>query len=247
MCCLPTETEVLMSPLIRAWNQGIAAARHNRKPAIFLWLFGIALILSYFYVPPVTNVLESVRELKQKWGLLFAAISTATFGGLIPYVITRWFVRDLKYVGWIYLVSNLIFWALKGIEVDLLYIFQSWMFGNEVNVQTVLSKVAFDQFVFMPLLGGLNMVLFYLWRDCGFSCSRFRKSLGKNWYWNKILPVLISNWFVWIPACAIVYCLPLGLQLPIQNLVLCFWVLIVAFMTESQEKMSTSGAEDDPV
>jgi hypothetical protein len=39
---------------------------------------------------------------------------------------------------------------------------------------------------------------------------------------------LIANMAVWVPAVAVIYALPTPLQLPMQNMVLCFYTLIVA-------------------
>jgi hypothetical protein len=36
---------------------------------------------------------------------------------------------------------------------------------------------------------------------------------------------------VWVPAVAIIFQLPTSLQLPLQNLVCCFYTLMVTFLT----------------
>lgn len=221
------------STLSIAWQKGVAAARQNFYPALALWFFGILLIVCYFFVPLVHDWLDRVAQYKTQSGWIFAAISTAFFAGVVPFSIPYLFSSGIK-KGWVYLVTNILFWAYKGIEVDLFYVLQARLFGNDANVATIVPKVAVDQFVYAPLLGLTTVVLFYLWRDNQYSFSAFKKELGPSWYRKKILPVLISNWFVWTPACVIVYLLPLGLQLPIQNLILCFWVLILTFFTEDQ-------------
>ena len=44
--------------------------------------------------------------------------------------------------------------------------------------------------------------------------------------WNNyLLPLVVLNWMVWLPAVVVIYCLPVPLQLPIQNLVLCLFCL----------------------
>ncbi len=222
--------------------KGLAAARHNARPAIALWVFGVVIILGYFRVPSCQAWFDSIAEFKTDLGWVFAAVSTSFFAGLIPVTIPWVFGKRPQKHNWTYLVTNLFFWAYKGIEVDLFYILQSHWFGNQSDIQTIAAKVAVDQIIYAPCLGLLTVVLFYLWRDHHFSFEQFKKNLGKHWYQKRILPVLISNWFVWIPACILVYCLPLGLQLPIQNLILCFWVLILAFFTEQQ----TASAEPQP-
>jgi hypothetical protein len=42
----------------------------------------------------------------------------------------------------------------------------------------------------------------------------------------------MSTWAVWIPAVTIIYCLPAPLQIPLFNLVLCFWVLVLSFISK---------------
>ena len=93
----------------------------------------------------------------------------------------------------------------------------------------------------VPLFGIVNVVLFYMWRDCGYSFKTFFSRLGKNWYQKRILPVLIANWAIWIPAVAMIYSLPVALQLPVQNLILCFWVLILVVFT-SHDAHGKSGS-----
>jgi hypothetical protein len=58
---------------------------------------------------------------------------------------------------------------------------------------------------------------------------------GGQWYRRKVLPVLISNLGVWVPTVCIIYALPTALQLPLQNLVLCFFTLLLAHVMPGGE------------
>ncbi|QDS97164.1 Mpv17/PMP22 family protein [Adhaeretor mobilis] len=225
------------SPLRVAWQTGRQAYIQNQLPILILWLFTIALVLGYFFLPSVQLGLEYVGRLKSDWGWKFSAVSTALFGGTIPVLapwITGWLQRlhlrpclpKLSYV-----VSSTLFWAFKGVEIDFLYRLQAALLGTELNCRTVIVKTAIDQLLYVPAFGLLNVVLFYLWRDADYSFDKLQKLLGPKWYRTRILPVLISNWAIWIPAVALIYCLPTSLQLPIQNLVLCFWATILVFFT----------------
>jgi hypothetical protein len=218
-----------------AISTGWRAAKQNRIAAIALWLFGILLITGYFLVPTVHEFLESIGRLKTNWGWSFSAISTGMFGGLIP-ALLPWLLRQpgaRTNLGLV--VSGTLLWAYKGLEIDLFYHLQAWLFGTSLNFQTIAIKTICDQFVMVPLFGIVNVVLFYLWRDCGYSFKTFFSRLGKNWYQKRILPVLIANWVIWIPAVAMIYSLPVALQLPVQNLILCFWVLILMFFTHRED------------
>jgi hypothetical protein len=222
------------SPLQLAWRKGQDAAWQNRWPGLCLWLFGVALIAGYFYWQPVRAGLETLGDWKQRWGWVFSVCSTAFFGGLLPMFLPLAFgLKPPKSFSFL-LVTNCVFWAYKGLEVDWLYSAQAWLFGDDSSLMTVASKVFVDQLVYAPLVGLFNCVVFYVWRDNGFSLERTRRSLGDNWYVRKVLPALISNWCVWLPSVVVIYNLPLALQLPVQNLILCFWVLVLVFFTNEQ-------------
>jgi hypothetical protein len=278
------------SPFAIAWAKGKQAAWENRYLGLCLWLFGTAVVVGYYRFDPIHEMLESLGDLKTRSGWIFAVISTAVFGGLLPVVLPRLFgtfkkrVRSqqkLRVAGveqsaapgratriaaldpshpekhlsdlqldpdrkptspatekaasfWSLLISNVIFWGYKGWEIDTFYRFQSWLFGNLTDFSTIAAKTIFDMVVFAPAIGLFNCVLFYIWRDHGYSFSRMRHSLGKNWYAKKVLPALISNACVWTPAVILIYSLPPALQLPVQNLILCAWVLVLVFFTQAE-------------
>ena len=58
--------------------------------------------------------------------------------------------------------------------------------------------------------------------------ERFRR-----WYLRDVVPVMVSNWAVWLPAVFVIYVLPTPLQLPMQNVVLCFWSLVLVFQVRN--------------
>lgn len=200
-----------------------------------MWLFGVAIVVGYFTCDPIRETLEKVGQWKTRWGLMFGMVSTAIFGGLLPGILrlltdqkaSRSFVAILG--------GSILFWALKGIEIDLLYRFQAWMFGDDTGIATIAQKVFVDMLVYAPLIGLLNCVLFYIWQDNDYSVAKTKEALGPNWYVRKVLPALISNWAVWLPAVILIYSLPLALQLPVQNLILCFWVLVLVFFTTEEK------------
>ncbi len=214
-----------------ARDTGLRAARKNFKAGILLWLFGVILVASYYHWPLARGVLDQVAQWKNDWGFGFSILSTALFGGLIPSLIIAMNshfskARNLYLIG-----TNVFLWGLKGIELDLLYQGQAYLFGADNHIMTIVCKMLVDQFIYAPTLGLSNVILFVLWRDLNFSWKEFRIALGPHWYRQRILPVVISNWVLWIPAVILIYSLPTSLQLPIQNLVLVFWMLILFFFT----------------
>lgn len=220
--------------LATALQKGRQAAWQNRWPGAALWLFGVAIVVGYFALDPIRVGLEKVGEFKTEYGLSFSVVSTAIFGGLLPSVLRL--LTDRKssrgFVG--ILIGNVIFWAFKGAEIDLFYRFQAWMFGDDNGVATIAPKVLVDMLLYAPFVGLLNCVLFYIWQDNAYSFSKTKIALGSGWYVRRVLPALISNWAVWLPAAILIYALPLALQLPVQNLILCFWVLVLVFFTKEE-------------
>jgi len=46
-------------------------------------------------------------------------------------------------------------------------------------------------------------------------------------------------WLIWIPVVSCVYALPSPLQMPLFNLVLCFWSMLFAHITSKQSQANT--------
>lgn len=227
---MPEAVPGLSRPTRHPLLQGLDAAKVNLAPGAVLWLAGLAILLAYYYHGPTHELLDRIAALKTDVGIPFALVSTAIFGGVLPLVaqrlapasVARAPLRDLPFL--------VAFWAVKGLEVDLLYRLQAAMFGSDVSLGAVLAKVAIDQLVYVPVWAAPTIVLGYLWKDSGYRLGVMRRRLGPHWYRRRVLPMLLANWAVWVPAVAIIYCLPLPLQVPIQNIVLCLWVLMVMFL-----------------
>jgi hypothetical protein len=226
-----SETDGQQHWLKTAGELGLQAARRHLLAGVLLWLFGVSIVLAYYYWQPARTVFDQISQLKMAWGVGFAILSTSLFGGLIPSLITAC-NNGLSAARNFYLIwTNVLLWGVKGLEIDLLYQAEARVFGADNQFSTIFTKTLFDQFIYVPIFGLPNVILFLLWRDLDFSGKRFKLAMGPHWYRERILPILISNWVLWIPAVALIYSLPTSLQLPIQNLVLVFWNLILVFFT----------------
>ena len=83
----------------------------------------------------------------------------------------------------------------------------------------------------MPLWAAPSQVLLFTWKDAGFSIAGMRAAFRRQPVVQRGLVVMFSTWVVWIPAVAIIYSLPSTLQVPLFNLVLCFWCLLMSFIS----------------
>ena len=162
-------------------------------------------------------------------------------GGVIPVaflILTKRISREKALASTIFYSC---FWFWKGIEIDFFYRYQAIWFGDEATFKVIASKVLFDQFVWNPVYAAPCIALCYFWMDCGFSFKRFKKELSREMFTLKIPSLLVSTWVVWFPMCAIIYSLPTLLQVPLFNIVLCFFVLLVNIICEDQSSEEVSG------
>lgn len=212
---------------------GLAAARANLLPALILWSVGALVLVAWFVVPTTHDLLVHLGNLKTRFGYVYSMIGMATFAGIIPFFMQR-LAKDTtgQRTDLTMLIFLTIFWALKGIEVDALYRMQAMLFGNGHDPVTIIKKLIVDQFVYCPFWAVPTMTLGMSWVQRGLTKNPWPVKQGfARWYARRVFPVLISNWCVWVPSVAVIYSMPLALQLPIQNLIICLFVLLVLFMT----------------
>ena len=215
-------------------NECKKSIKVNLVPGLILQTFAVALLVMYYNVDAVKMLCNDIADLKTSYGYLFSGTSTAIFGGLLPtlFMISR---GNIKRAFWVsHTLFFCLFWFYKGIEVDFLYRMQAVMFGNDSDFSTIAKKVAFDQFVYNLLYACASITICYMWKDNGFSFKETKKKINKETFTLTLPSVIVSTWIVWIPTTAIVYSLPAPLQVPLFNIVLCFFVLIVATLTENK-------------
>lgn len=218
--------------MVQILRSSFASFRANLGAAVVIQCLALAIVLAYFFHDGAREVLASVGAWHAGLGLVGAMATTALFGGLLPWLVQRWFLGEgagrqpgLWFV--------LLFWAYKGIEILVWYTTQSLLWGDGIGFGTLAAKVALDQFVLCPLFAIPVFVLLFHWEAQGFSIRAARAALPVRWYREKVLPTLVSTWLVWVPGAFLIYALPRPLQMPVQNLGLCLYVLIVTFQNRT--------------
>ncbi len=215
---------------------GLAAARANLGPGLALIAVALAIVVSYDTLPAFTESLDALARFREQRGLIFAIISTALFGGTIPIIIQQLRPSTRRAAPWPTLLFLTFFWGLKGIEVEFLYKLEAQCFGDNPQWTTILLKTFFDQFIYCVIWAVPVTTLAYLFNDCGRDLGATRRRLSPGWYARYVLPTLLANWGVWIPAVALIYSLKLPLQLPVQNIVLCLWAILMLSMSRGAAK-----------
>jgi hypothetical protein len=218
---------------VSPWRESLAAARANLIPGLVLQAFALCVLLAYYFHGPSHHAMDLLADLKLQWGWRYSFFATALWGGLIPFLYLRLNPRTRAATPYSHGLFYMGFWAVKGVEVDFFYQAQGWMFGNGTALGTIVAKVLFDQFVYNVLWSTPGAQLAYYWKDAGFS---FRQLWALRWMrFLKInLPkAFIGLWAVWFPAVTIIYSLPPALQIPLFNIVLCFYALLFATVNRS--------------
>lgn len=210
-----------------------SALKQNLLPGLILQIFAVSILLVYFFVPTLKPAFTLLGELKQTYGFGYSFVATALFGGLLPFLYL-WLSNNslTKRNALAVFTFYLVFWGLKGMEVDFFYRLQADWFGTGNDLKTIASKMAIDQFLYTTLWVTPSMAIIYLWMESDWSISACKQGLTREFFWIKIPGIILSNWLVWIPAVCIIYAMPIELQIPLFNIVLCFWVLVLAVLNK---------------
>jgi hypothetical protein len=214
-------------------RRGLNAAKANLVPGMILQSLAISILLSYYFYPPAQDFFAWLSEFKQSFGLPFPFFSTALFGAALPFILQFLQSDTSNHERLRYLPILLLYWGCKGIEVEYLYRLQAVVFGEGDELRTVLPKVLFDQMVYSPLWAIPTILTFYAWKDCGFDFSATLAKIKHGFIKNQVIPFVIQSWLIWVPTVVVIYCLPTPLQLPMENIILCLWVLLLVFLSKS--------------
>jgi len=217
-----------------ALAHALSAARANLRPGLALQAVALTVVVGYYRSDVVRDALDALGALKTEYGYGFSAVSTIVSGGIIPYLFLALSGKIGRGRHGTEIAFLLGFWLWRGLEVDLLYRMQAVWFGAEPTVTSVLSKMAVDQFIYNPLWIAPMQTLLMALKEEQFSIDGVRRRFARVPFGERMMLMLVSNWVVWIPAVTIVYCLPAPLQLPLSNVVICFWAFMLTSVSRDE-------------
>eukprot|EP01087_Luapelamoeba_hula_P014569 TRINITY_DN4293_c0_g1_i2.p1 TRINITY_DN4293_c0_g1~~TRINITY_DN4293_c0_g1_i2.p1 ORF type:complete len:324 (+),score=73.42 TRINITY_DN4293_c0_g1_i2:250-1221(+) len=232
----------------------LSGVRKNAVPGVVIQALALVVVLGYYYAPPITAGFNQIAGLKSQMGFFYAAISTMLFGGFLPWlVVTLQDCRSSLANGqplpkWTTVLGDGAFLCLlfieRGVEVDAFYKLQAYVFGSGADLTTIAWKVLVDEFVYSPFWATPFYIVAFGLKDCGYN----PRVLVSTWDWTaarfKYVSSLLSTWLIWLPVCTLVYALPGALQVPLFNLVLCFYTLLLVFINKNNN--NTQQHEQQP-
>ena len=206
---------------------GWESAKANVVPTVVLWTFAFCLVLVYYFIPNVSACFERVRGWQEAFGWKAVVVSRILFNGLIPGVFLL-AVREIRpRRPYATIFAQAVFGCVFGLFCDAFFRFQSAWFGSGTELPTLVLKTLVDQFVWTVLIIAPVNAVFFFWVARDFSFQRVRLEWPKPGFVPElVLPNLIPNWFVGIPAIFATYAFPLDLQIHINGLVSAFWMLM---------------------
>jgi hypothetical protein len=205
----------------------------NLLPGLCLQFFALSIGLSYFYWPASLQVFQFFADLKGQYGVVYAAISTSLFGGLLPFLY-MYISGKIRFLPIQQLIFYVLIWAFLGSLISGFYTFQVVLFGDGTDWLTILKKTAFDQFVFSVFITSPFIALAFLWKDQQFNWRKTKTQIA-DLIKVQIPTTVVTTWIIWIPAVSLIYMMPSNLQIPLFNLVLCFFVLILAILNVDEK------------
>lgn len=218
------------------WVAGLRAARANIVPGLLVQGLMLAVLLAYYFYPPMREWLNGLAEIKARLGYGYSAVNGIVAGAIIPELLRIGAFQKGRV--WPSNFSNLLFtvpfWCVMGLVVDFLYRCQAGWFGAEVTFPIVFKKVLVDQFLYNPLYAAPVTAWLYDWKNGGYTARGCGRFFTPRYYREVVMPTLFATWGVWIPVVAILYSLPSLLQIPLFGLALSLWVIIYTWMSEQR-------------
>jgi hypothetical protein len=206
------------------------ALRANWLAGICIWTLGALIVYGYYRGGFVRGIAEDILRLRGRLGLLFPMVSMMIFGAVLP-SLTQALISPkdrmfaLRRLPWL-----MPLWAYRGLEVELFYRLQAYIWGAEPGFVTVAGKVMTDMFIYNPIICPEMLLVRWISRRVG-ELPQDTMIAPPHWYKKIIVPMLVATWALWIPAVTLVYMMPGPLQLPLANLILWLWSMMLIFIT----------------
>ena len=229
--------------LHHAWRSALKSLRANLIPGLILQFLMAFMGAAYLWHPGARRFFDGLGAIRTEWGFFFSFVGTSAASAFLPELL-RLVTRSKSQpdpqghghgLG-ARLLFAIPFWGLIGMQVDLFYRIQFWIFGPSETFSVILRKVLVDAFLYCPLIAIPEAVAIFLWRDHGFTTRGFHGWTPGRFYALRIFPVLMANWMVWIPLVTIIYSLPASLGVAFFIIAQSFWVMVFTTLSSSHAK-----------
>lgn len=219
---------------------GAHAARKTLKPALLVWGLMMGIAALYYLAPASQWLFAALVEFQNRTGFWFPSIGMGLSVGILVEVVKVTISESKKWTreNTGNAIFNFIIWSVMGFTQYYRYAWQVEVFGAGNSFMELVTKVAFDQFVWTVLLANPYQAILYLWKNNHYSWKSVMNIARpfRTFWGTQMLPMLISNWAFWIPMAFLIYFFPPELQIPMAILAVTIWVILLSFLTASTSK-----------
>ena len=195
------------------------SAQANAVPMFVLWSMAGSLVLGYYAVPGMAELLEPIRLWQTECGWTAAFLNMFFFCGALPGVFLL-FQKSLRVRHPFLTIAVQSVWSgVCGIVSGWMYDLNAHWFGTGLDFRTLTAKTAVAQFLWTPFFFVPIASLVYFWIGREFSIRRCRNELKAEFLWSNIASTLIANWAIWIPCTMLVVMLPTALQVQVSGII----------------------------
>ena len=223
-----------MAPFENPLKVGLSAVRANMVPMVVLWGVALAAIAGYLAHPPFAALLEPLARWQTEGGWLAAFLNRVVLCGIVPGLFLA-LVPSLRPPRlWLVVLVYSLWGGAWGIACDVFFSLQAHVFGHGRDLATLAAKTAVDQLLWNVAICTPVNALFFPW-----VANDFRRGGGTSlraFLMGRCLPMLVSNWIVFVPVTVAVYAFPRPLQVQLTGLVGSFWMLVALSAGASRAK-----------
>ena len=101
-----------------------------------------------------------------------------------------------------------------------------------------------DQFVYTVFWSVPFQGILARWHALEFSWPRLRREMNHGFIRERLLPVLVTNWMLWLPGVSFVYAMPQNLQMPLSIIGNAIWSLLLTATADVSHRQTTGTVED---
>lgn len=204
--------------------------RANAVPMVVLWTMAALMVTAYYWIPSAQVVFEPIRNWQITGGWMASFATCAFFCGFLPGVFLLT-MKDLRVPHPYATLAVQMAWSgVCGVVSQGVYALNEHWFGAGTDFLTMTYKTAVFQFVSVPLFYGPVGALVYFWIGRDFSLRRCRAEWSDGFWWETLVPNLLTNWAVWLPCSYIVFLFPTVLQVQLTGLVNSFYGLLLIWI-----------------
>lgn len=216
---------------------GIRAVLSLWKPILLIQSCALLFVVSFYQVPALQTLPETINGLKAKYGLLWTLTAVWTSSIVVSEIAAKLTIPGRKWMSWTMLGCLLLYYGFIGVVLDYYYLLANTLLGTSTDPFTVAKKMALDQLVFSPFITMPYATTFFAFKDGGFKWQPTKEILSNGGFWKRYFPILGTCWLFFGPFTLALYNLPSGLQFPMSMAAQAAWSLIVVFVASKDGKL----------